>query len=170
MQVIKAPEKNEWDYSKFYIFLAGSIEMGTAENWQERVEREFAGYDNVVILNPRRDDWDSSWVQSIENEQFNEQVNWELRGLDYANHVIVYFAPDTKSPITLLELGIVSVVAYIQDRPHTVSVCCPEGFWRKGNVDIVCNRFNIPTFNTIDELIQSVKNEADEFEDNLYRI
>ena len=23
-------------------------------------------------------------------------------------------------------------------------MCCPEGFWRKGNVDIVCERFGIP--------------------------
>src|SRR5215475_14557067 len=47
------------------LFLACRIEMGEAENWQERVARELSNVPNLTILNPRRDDWDRSWVQSI---------------------------------------------------------------------------------------------------------
>ena len=57
------------------IFLAGSIEMGTAEQWQERVVRMLADTP-WTILNPRRDDWDNSWKQSWEDERFVEQAQW----------------------------------------------------------------------------------------------
>ncbi len=127
------------------IFLAGSIEMGNAENWQEKIVTKFEdkGY---IFLNPRRDDWDSSWEQKIDNPQFKEQVKWELNALDSSDVIIMYFDPNTKSPISLLELG-------LHAKSRKLIVCCPEGFWRKGNVDIVCERYGIPTANTIDDLI-----------------
>ena len=28
--------------------------------------------------------------------------------------------------------------------PEKLIVCCPEGFWRKGNVEVVCARFGAP--------------------------
>lgn len=63
--IYKAPENtfSHNDGSIVRIFLAGSIDMSKAENWQDRFQREFAD-SNVVICNPRRNDWDSSWVQS----------------------------------------------------------------------------------------------------------
>jgi hypothetical protein len=36
-------------------------------------------------------------------------------------------------------------------------VCCPEGFWRKGNVDIVCSRYNVQQVQNIEELIETAK-------------
>lgn len=141
--IIRPPEKFR------SIFLAGSIEMGIAENWQERLEKEFQGW---VILNPRRLDWDSSWEQIKENKQFNEQVTWELSGIEHADIVVVYFDPATKSPISLMELGILSHL-----KPSKTIVCCPEGFYRKGNVDIVCDRYRIKNFNNLDSLIHWVK-------------
>jgi hypothetical protein len=51
----------------------------------------------------------------------------------------MYFDPNTLSPISLLELG-------LHAKSGKLIVCCPEGFYRKGNVDIVCQNFGI--FNT----------------------
>jgi len=34
---------------------------------------------------------------------------------------------------------------------------CPDGFWRKGNVDIVSEKYDIPTVNTFNELIVKLK-------------
>ena len=130
------------------VFLAGSIEMGTAENWQNKVEKLLEDTD-WIILNPRRDDWDSSWEQSIENREFYEQVNWELRGLEMSDMAIMYFAPGTKSPISLLEFGLLA-----GSEPGKLLVVCPEGFWRKGNVDIVCERYFIKQFNTIEMAVE----------------
>jgi hypothetical protein len=70
--VIKAPEEHKVD-DRLTIFLGGSIDMGAAELWQDRLVRD------LVILNPRRDDWDSSWVQDpTPGTQFYKQVAWEL--------------------------------------------------------------------------------------------
>jgi hypothetical protein len=76
MQEIKAPET-----LPKRIFLAGSIEMGKVENWQERVARELSDIPNLTILNPRRDDWDDSWVQSINDPQFVEDLEDAIRRL-----------------------------------------------------------------------------------------
>ena len=130
--IIKAPNPLQAGFS---VFLAGSIEMGQAENWQTKVEASLADCE-VVIFNPRRDDWDSSWKQSIDDPQFREQVEWELDALERADVIVMYFDPGSKSPISLLELGLFA-------RSGKMVVCCPQGFWRKGNVDIVCAKYGI---------------------------
>jgi len=147
MKVIKAPEPLNIDGKS--IFLAGSIEMGKADNWQNKVEKKLKNK-NITILNPRRDDWDSSWVQSINNPQFREQVEWELTALEKADIIVMYFVPNTKSPISLLELGLFG-------RTGKMIVFCPDGYWRKGNVDIVCNRYNIKQVNNFNELIKIIE-------------
>ena len=116
------------------IFLAGSIEMGHAQEWQKLIVAALA--DTVdIILNPRRSDWDSSWQQTIAHPQFRQQVEWELQGLEDADVAVFYFDPATKAPVTLMELGL-----HAAKHPQKLIVCCPDGFWRKGNVDIVCAR------------------------------
>lgn len=146
--IIKSPNNiNKRNFNIPSIFLAGSIEMGNAENWQEELTKYFEVYFN--IFNPRRDDWDSSWKQSIDNPQFYEQVNWELNALDKADLIIMYFDPNTKSPISLLELGLYAT-------SKKLYVICPEGFWRKGNVDIICKKYDIPLYETINEFINKI--------------
>ena len=146
--VIKSPNKlSDRNYNKPSIFLAGSIEMGNAENWQEEFTKYFERDFN--IFNPRRDDWDSSWKQSIDNPQFYKQVEWELNGLDKSDLIIMYFDPNTKSPISLLELGLYAT-------SKKLHVICPEGFWRKGNVDIICKKYDIPLYETINEFINKI--------------
>lgn len=128
------------------IFLAGSIGVDVkAEEWQRRFIDALAKA-NYRILNPRREDWDNTWKQDISNPNFKEQVLWELDGLELADVIVMYFDPNTNSPITLLELGLYA-------RTKKLIVCCPEGFWRKGNVDIVCERYEIQVVSTIEELI-----------------
>lgn len=129
------------------VFLAGSIEMGEAEHWQLKAGRTLDEF-GCTVLDPRRDDWDSSWEQSIDNEHFAEQVRWELMGLERAKAVLLHFDPSTKSPITLLELGLLS-----QSKPHATFVSCPLGFWRRGNVEILCDRYKIPLSDNIDSII-----------------
>ena len=149
MQLIKPESANQvTDYS-VSIFLAGSIEMGEAEDWQAFTQQELADFE-VTIFNPRRGDWDSSWEQKESNDQFNYQVNWELNRLNEASLILMYFAPGTQSPISLLELG-----DFAKDKK--MIVCCPEGFWRKGNVDIFCNRNSIPVYSTLNAAIGALK-------------
>jgi len=133
-------------------FLAGSIEMNTAENWQNKVINELSNYD-ITFFNPRRDSWDSTWKQEITNPQFKEQVLWELNALEQADVIVLYFDPNTKSPISLLELGLFA-------RDKKIIVCCPNGFWRKGNVDIVCEKYNILQVANLNTLINQIKSRV----------
>lgn len=143
MQEILPPTKFAYNYDKKSLFLAGSIEMGTAIDWQSAVVSALADVDGY-LFNPRRKDWDASWTQSIDNPQFNEQVNWELKHLLGSTHVLFNFVGGTQSPITLLELGLVTGGTFYQDEePQEILVICPDNFWRKGNVDIVCERWRI---------------------------
>lgn len=134
-KIIKPPEIIPLDTGFPILFLAGTIDMGKSTDWQTYIGNKLADLD-IIILNPRRDDWDSSWKQEIENKQFRNQVEWELDGLASADYIFFHFEPDSKSPITLLELGL-----YAQSKKCLVH--CPKGFWRKGNVDVVCARYGI---------------------------
>jgi hypothetical protein len=58
--------------------------------------------------------------------------------------------PKTKSPISLLELG-------LHANSSKLIVCCPEGFYRKGNVDIVCKKYGIMQVDTFDSLIEKIR-------------
>lgn len=133
------------DRRKPSIFLAGSIEMGKAEPWQDRLASLLSHKFN--IFNPRRADWDSSWEQTIDNPQFSQQVTWELDNIKLADYVIMYFQPGTQSPISLLELGILAE----SKAPQRILVVCPEGFWRKGNVDVVCREYDICQFDSLEK-------------------
>lgn len=144
-KVYMAPQVTPYGVSP-RLFLAGSINMGTATNWQDKVIDSLKHVE-VDIYNPRRDDWDSSWVQSIDNPQFNEQVNWELDHIDAADVICFVFDKEGPSPITLMELG------YAAPMSTHIIVCCPQGYWRKGNVDIMCARNNIKVVETLEETI-----------------
>jgi hypothetical protein len=133
--------------SAHVVFLAGSIEMGTATDWQSELVAALP--ENVVALNPRRAEWDSSWRQSIEEPNFREQVEWELDGLDRASTIAMWFAPETRAPITLLELG-------LHARSGKLVIGCPEGFWRRGNIEVVAAKHAIPLFADWAEFVMAV--------------
>lgn len=156
LQVIKPTSTNQNTENKISVFLAGSIEMGSAEDWQTEMEKVFEEF-TVTFYNPRREEWDSSWEQRETNPQFNFQVNWEMNRLAAADYIFMYFAPDTKSPISLLELG-------LHAADGKMIVCCPDAFWRKGNVEILCSRYNIPLFNNFVEAVASLSSKLQSHE------
>ena len=152
---IKPTDKNQNDKKWAHVFLAGSIEMGAAEDWQEKVFNHFKGWE-VTMYNPRRDSWDASWKQEEKEDQFNQQVNWELNKLDESDFIFMYFDPTSKSPISLLELGRYS-------QTGKMIVCCPKGFWRRGNVQIICTRDNVPFFDNLEDAIGALETKLRAF-------
>jgi hypothetical protein len=152
MNVLTPPQRVIAD-KQVVVFLAGSIEMGAAKEWQQEAidlfhsmvpDEQRSGY---LILNPRRPDWDSSWKQEYEDPQFYQQVKWELNGLQAADHILVYFDPATKSPVSLLELGAFH---------NKAIVICPNGFWRKGNVDIFCEEFKVKQASDLKSAVEQI--------------
>ena len=133
------------------LFLAGSIEMGEAEDWQRTVVNKLEGLD-VTIFNPRRKNWDPSWPQDPSFEPFKTQVLWEQEAMDISEIVIVNFVPGTISPITLLELGL------LMNRwwNSFVFVCCPKEYARYGNVKITCELYDIKVYENLDDVVNLV--------------
>ncbi|RBQ08674.1 nucleoside 2-deoxyribosyltransferase domain-containing protein [Pedobacter miscanthi] len=134
------------------VFLAGTIDMGNSADWQQKFINQANVEENlkdVIVFNPRRASWDHSWTQSIENIQFSEQVNWELDAMENADVILLFLEGNSKSPISMMELGLFA------DSGKLI-VCCEDGFWRKGNVDIVCKRKGIDQYQTLDQLSTAV--------------
>jgi hypothetical protein len=147
--IIKPPLRPSIPEDAKIVFLAGSIEMGVAEMWQDKLASELNDR-TIVIANPRRDDWDASWKQTIADAQFRGQVEWELDYLDRAAVIAMWFDPSTKSPITLMELG-------LHARGGKVIVGCPQGFWRRGNIEVVCARYGVPLHATWEAFVANVR-------------
>jgi hypothetical protein len=145
------------------IFLAGSIDMGSSEDWQTEIYNRLVTIEadnaaNIEVYNPRRDSWDSTWTQEQSNSEFNYQVNWELNNIEDSDIVFFNILPDSKSPITLMELGLCA------GKEKKAIVCCPDGFYRKGNVDVVCTRYGIQQYTDIDSAFGALLTELNKIE------
>lgn len=131
------------------IFLAGSIEQGKAVEWQRRVVQDLSDLD-VVIYNPRRDSWDPTLDQSPSNPVFGGQVRWELEGIRRSTFVLFNFDPTTKSPVTMLELGLCLA------SKRNVIVCCPPDFHRYGNVVLTMEDYARTGHRRFESLVDAV--------------
>ncbi|KAL4892752.1 hypothetical protein BDV59DRAFT_202493 [Aspergillus ambiguus] len=127
-QVIHAPS-NETPHGIKSIFLAGTVSKVDPSDWRDTLCASLVDVP-VTIYNPSRADWDSSWREDIHFAPYREQVEWELDKQDQADIVIIYFHPATQASISLLELGLCARV------PGKAIIVCPEGYWKRGNVEI----------------------------------
>lgn len=129
------------------VFLAGTIDMGESEDWQTLVSERIASK-TEFIYNPRRPEWDATWKQTIDSLEFNNQASWELLMIERADFVLINLLPGSKSPVTMAEFGLCCAL-----KPSATIVCCPDGFWRKGNIDIMGERYGVPVYETLDEAV-----------------
>lgn len=156
MPTLVAPNTIPVDLTTPVVFLAGSIEMGKAEPWQNKIS-DLIGQlaPQVLVANPRRESWDASLSQELANPTFNQQVRWEQDYITRADLVIFYFQGGTFSPITLLELG--GHLARL-DAPRSTIVCCPKDFWRRGNIEVMLDRRGLDQpLKSFDELMEYLR-------------
>lgn len=116
------------------VFLAGTIDNGNSFNWQESIVNRCQDLD-ITFYNPRR----KQWTDSPLPYQLEYQIKWEQEHLDNADIIIMCLLDDSKSPISLLELGL-----YAQSGKLIV-FCNPE-FYRYTNVKLTCQKYNIPLY------------------------
>jgi hypothetical protein len=161
LKVFTAPEVPNGHLTNT-LFLAGSIEMGKAADWQQQVIDELQRTDIAgVIYNPRRADWDSSWEAG--SPEMKAQINWELDQLEDAQTIFFYFQGDTLSPISLLELGLaVAWSVQIGPRPNVI-VVCESNFWRRTNIIETCRRGLVRRFDNLEDGIKALKQELEDF-------
>lgn len=146
-EVIFPPTRRRADSDNISVFLAGSIDMGSARNWQQDLIDRFDHHDDVAFYNPRRAEGFSS-DQSLENDVFVEQVNWEIDNIINSGVVVMYITAESKAPISLLEFGFCMAHKKIKN----VVVGVEPGFWRRGNIEVMCNRFEIPLHEDLDDV------------------
>lgn len=83
------------------LFIAGGI-TGTSD-WQQTCTEFLANAlpDDVVLLNPRRSDFDITDPSATDF-----QIRWEYQHIhDLSDAILFWFTPETMCPITLYELG-----------------------------------------------------------------
>lgn len=154
-QIYRAPESVPANIAVPKIFLAGSIDLGKAVEWQPELEKSLAPFD-VAIFNPRRLDFDANAVYSEDSPYMVEQIEWELKRIKQSDIVLFYFDPKGLAPITLYEHGLVS--ESVENGFVTGIVYCPEGYWKRANV-IVNSRFH--KFKIVDSFKQlQIETEA----------
>ena len=137
-------------YRKYSVFTAGSIEMGKAVQWQKHMATLLSTLP-ITVNNPRRGHWDPNVTKEAKDESFRRQVEWELSALEKADVICFFFDINTKSPVTMLELG-------LWPSSKKIVVCCDKRFWRAGNIHIVCERYNIPFVEKFEDLVPAIKN------------
>ena len=122
------------------VFLAGTIDNGNSVNWQDETINELVNSNikNIEIYNPRVKHW--NFNASIKEIEY--QIKWEQDHLDKADIIAMVLLDDSKSPISLLELGL-----YAQS--NKLIVFCTPRFYRYDNVRLTCEKYNI-------ELVQNL--------------
>lgn len=149
MRIVTSPEPLALAPHERAVFLAGSIDDGSAADWQAELLAALAGAPGVV-LNPRRARWDPAWSSAPDHPELRRQIDWELAAMEAAASIAFYFAPGTQAPVTLLELGLAA-------RTGKAVVCCPPGYWRKGNVDATCAWYRVPCVADLGALAEVVR-------------
>lgn len=154
------------------VFLAGSIDNGKAGMWAKVVEVALSDFSMVTVFNPRREEWLTDLLPRASEPIFKEQVEWELDRIDMTERItsgpgcdipFFFFEAGSISPITLQELGFVIgmrrglLVPPNDPHAHAPVVVCPDGYWRKGNVEIMCERAHVAVHNDIESGIEALK-------------
>ena len=144
-----SPQRIDSNDTSFKVFLAGTIDMGNSEDWQKTVEDKYKNSVKISFLNPRRKTWNNNLEQVFENPEFFQQVTWELDALEKSDLIIMNFLENSKSPITFLELGLFA-------KSKKLFIACPKNFYRRGNIEIICNKYSIPLFDNLDILLDNI--------------
>lgn len=133
------------DRSFTKIFLAGTIDMGNSRDWQMELYDRFSAMNGRYILfNPRQDNWDAS-----RPGEMDYQVSWELDHLEEADMIVMYILGSSKSPISLLEMG-------LHARSGKMHVICEPEFYRYDNVRITCGYYGVPLYENLEEWLGSL--------------
>lgn len=123
--------------------------MGKAVQWQ-RLLATYLSDLPITVTNPRRGHWNPDVAPEAKDAAFKAQVDWELGALEQASVICFFFDTTTKSPVTMLELGLWA-------HSKKVVVCCGKDFWRAGNVQIVCERYGIPFTDRFEKMVPMVR-------------
>ena len=127
------------------VFLAGTIDMGRSSDWQAALVARFR--DSIggrwLFFNPRRREFHASPAE------MEYQVAWELAHLEAADLIVMNLLGDSRSPISLLEMGLYA-------RSGKLFVACSPDYYRYDNVRITCRRYGVPLYDSLTALLDDL--------------
>jgi hypothetical protein len=136
-RVITAPDLIIPDEMPNRVFLAGAIDMGAAVDWQAWIIERLQGWENLTLLNPRHVEFTP--------DTLDEQINWELRALDSAHRIFLWFPVNAKAPISFFEAG-------LYWRSGKLIVGAEHGFYRRRNLELTARYYGTELWGTLDEM------------------
>ena len=141
---IITPEENDIINDSKSVFLAGTIDNDNSLNWQDKVIIELInlGVKKLNIYNPRR----KHWIPNPSKEDIEYQIKWEQEHLDKADVIAMVLLDDSKSPISLLEMGLYA-------KSKKLVVFCTPKFYRWDNVHLTCEKYHIELVQDLTPLI-----------------
>ncbi|KAL8285820.1 hypothetical protein RB597_002750 [Gaeumannomyces tritici] len=170
-QVIKAPGREPIDDAQKVVYLAGMTSPPDAD-WRDELADALSHLRHVTIADPFRPDWDAEWEEEMSPKSFTDHVRWELDMQERADVLVIHFGGRLdaasfegrtnggaalgelpKTPVSLLELGLRA------GSGRRCMVVCNDGYWRRGNVLLVCERYGIPVFPSIGKLSKVLEEE-----------
>jgi len=126
------------------IFLAGGI--SGCDNWQADIRKILhQSVPQLVLINPRRQHFDVS-----DKSVSEKQIGWEHNHLRKASAVLFWFCKETLCPITLYELGAMSLLK------NDIFIGCHPEYQRKEDV-IVQTRLVLPEVKVVFSVEQLAK-------------
>jgi hypothetical protein len=162
IEVITAPSPLFGCADNVRVFLAGSIDMGAAPNWQKNLIDAYKRHDepirDITFYNPRRPKGFKG-KQTLDNVDFVTQVNWELDHINRSDIVLMYLTEESKAPISLLEFGY--IYNHSDDIEFVLGV--EQGFYRRGNLEVMADRGRLNIFDNL----QDCKEALDIYYSNL---
>jgi len=132
----KLPEKNS---SEKYVFLAGSIDNSYFGDWRKKIIKKIETKVNVFDPTNKKHN-------SLSNAEMKSHILWELDALAISDKILLNFLPDSKSPISLVELGL-----YVAS--NKLIVVCPIEFYKSSYVYTLCKKYDTPIYDTINNAL-----------------
>ena len=136
--VITAPDS--YRTRGFMIFLAGAIDMGRADEWQHKIISMLQHNDDLVLLNPRREEFTP--------DTLDPQIRWELNALTRVDAIIMWFPKGAAAPISLLETGL-----YMTSGKLIIGA--EAGFYRRRNLELTCEYYGVALHETLGQIAEA---------------
>ena len=119
------------------VFLAGSIDLELEGNWRNEIVEELK--DDYHFFDPTRKEHNQ-----MGNFEMQDHIKWELDALNMSNKILLNFLPDSKSPVSLIELGLYMMSSKL-------IVVCPKSFYKRRYIKTLCQKYNTELFRNLTE-------------------
>ncbi|SEC82566.1 Nucleoside 2-deoxyribosyltransferase like [Tenacibaculum sp. MAR_2009_124] len=137
------PQKSN---SKKLVFLAGSLSIDKIDNWRNTLVNSYST--NFDFIDPTNDNY-----VLLNTSQMEKHINWELEGLELSDIIFMNLLPESKSPISMVELGLYA-------KSNKLIICCPEIFYQYRYIKTIAKKYNAALFTELEKGIQHLKKET----------